>query len=913
MTIYHNLNIMNRSPQQLRIFYDLSMEVGRSLNLFEMLKTSLNAYLKKLNCVTGIVYRVVPTSDSGFSSEMLFSIPYALITKSTYKVIENLVPQSFSSNELNSFRGKLPLKGKCDDNLFFHIMKLDDFGLLILIRKGGFLDEEIIISLEEINIKLAQACLACVKIELLEESEMRYRHHQELLPEMLCETNLDGIVTYATGYALEKMGYSIEELKAGINILTLFQKDDHERVLKNFSAALQNDNSLSHEYNLINKSGFTFPVLVYTNRLIKNNKVDGLISIIVDITGLKENEKKLELYTERLELALLGSDAGLWDWNIKTRKLISNKRWFSIRGFAENEFNNNDDIWGNLLHPADADFTKKALDDHLSNKTPFYQAEYRSLTKAGQYVWILDTGKVMEFDKDGSPLRIVGTNIDITQRKLMEQAIIDERDRANEANKAKSEFLANMSHEIRTPMNAILGFSEALYHKLDSVQHRKMIKSVLSSGNLLLSLLNDILDLSKIEAGKLEITLQPIDLNYIFQEIQTLFNDKASKKGIELSVIIDDKLPGLLMLDEIRIKQVIFNLLGNAIKFTQNGFVKIKVIFSFQSEQKGELSIEVEDTGIGIPESQQVIIFEAFGQQSGQSHRMYGGVGLGLAISKRLVEKMNGTISVTSKVGAGSSFIVKIPGVAVSAMESLKKDKGDEILNITFEQASILIVDDVSSNIEMVETLLSSTGLNISSAENGEIALEILDHIIPDLILMDIRMPGSDGFEIAGRIKSNPSLAHIPVIAFTASAFNSEKITNSANFDGVLLKPVNQSQLFNQLARFLKYKINEPDSDTTEPIVLDIGNLPEDLLNILPQIKETFRDKIVPKYNSIKDQLVLFRIEEFAVDLKEVAEKYNFKFLGDYADKVKRDLEIVDLDSLKETLDYFPRIINLIL
>jgi CheY-like chemotaxis protein/anti-sigma regulatory factor (Ser/Thr protein kinase) len=392
-----------------------------------------------------------------------------------------------------------------------------------------------------------------------------------------------------------------------------------------------------------------------------------------------------------------------------------------------------------------------------------------------------------------------------------------------------------------------------------------------------------------------------------------LFNDKANKKGIELSVIIDDKLPGLLMLDEIRIKQVIFNLLGNAIKFTQNGFVKIKVIFSFQSEQKGELSIEVEDTGIGIPESQQVIIFEAFGQQSGQSHRMYGGVGLGLAISKRLVEKMNGTISVTSKVGAGSSFIVKIPGVAVSAMESLKKDKGDEILNITFEQASILIVDDVSSNIEMVETLLSSTGLNISSAENGEIALEILDHIIPDLILMDIRMPGSDGFEIAGRIKSNPSLAHIPVIAFTASAFNSEKITNSANFDGVLLKPVNQSQLFNQLARFLKYKINEPDSDTTEPIVLDIGNLPEDLLNILPQIKETFRDKIVPKYNSIKDQLVLFRIEEFAVDLKEVAEKYNFKFLGDYADKVKRDLEIVDLDSLKETLDYFPRIINLIL
>jgi CheY-like chemotaxis protein/anti-sigma regulatory factor (Ser/Thr protein kinase) len=387
-----------------------------------------------------------------------------------------------------------------------------------------------------------------------------------------------------------------------------------------------------------------------------------------------------------------------------------------------------------------------------------------------------------------------------------------------------------------------------------------------------------------------------------------LFEDKALHKGIELSVNIDDNLPVLLMLDEIRMKQVIFNLVGNAIKFTHSGYVRIKGSFVFQTQQSGTLIIEVEDTGIGIPEAQQEYIFEAFGQQSGQSNRMYGGVGLGLAISRRLVENMNGTVTVSSKEAIGSVFRVEIPNVDISSLECRKKDNIDDNRNILFEKANVLIIDDISSNIEMIETLLSSTLLEVSSAESGEIALEILNHITPDLILIDIRMPGMDGYQVAEKIRSDPSLSRIPLIAFTASVFSREMIDNSGLFDAVLLKPVSQSEVFTQFSRFLKHEIEK--NPVEEVYAPSIENIPDDIKKILPQIKEAIDSEIIPKFNTIKGQLVLFKIEEFAIELKKVAEKFRFEFLVNYSEKILKDLETVDLDSLKETLNNFPRIIH---
>jgi CheY-like chemotaxis protein/anti-sigma regulatory factor (Ser/Thr protein kinase) len=458
-------------------------------------------------------------------------------------------------------------------------------------------------------------------------------------------------------------------------------------------------------------------------------------------------------------------------------------------------------------------------------------------------------------------------------------------------------------------MNAILGFSEALFHKLDSAQHKKMLKSVLSSGNLLLSLLNDILDLSKIEAGKLEIIPQPIDLDNIIQEIKLLFNDKAKEKGIRINVFYDCEIKGFLVLDEIRIKQVIFNLVGNAIKFTHEGYVNLRIKYKLR-DKTGDLTIEVEDSGIGIPESQQELIFEAFRQQSGQSNRTYGGIGLGLAISKRLVEKMNGKIIVKSQEGSGSVFTVLLPDVEISKATSRKKESDDFIRSIVFEKANILIVDDVRLNIEAIESLITSEGFKITSAENGEAALELLKHFVPDLILLDIRMPGKSGYEVSKEIKSNPRLSHIPILAFTASVFSVDKIESAGTFDGFLIKPVTKTDLMQQLVKFLKYSLKSDVSHADQPIKSEPVEITKEIIKKLPEIRKILKESMLPKWEGIKDQLVLFRIEEFSDELKEIAERFKFEYLLDYTRRLGEDLEIVDLDAIKETLSEFPRIIE---
>jgi len=495
------------------------------------------------------------------------------------------------------------------------------------------------------------------------------------------------------------------------------------------------------------------------------------------------------------------------------------------------------------------------------------------------------------------------------ERRLMEQTIHDEVRKANDANRAKSEFLANMSHEIRTPMNAILGFSEALYHRTTSPENKKMVESILSGGKLLLSLLNDILDLAKIEAGKLELFFTPVSPHMILEETRLLFSSKAVGKGLEFVVAASGKVPQVLEMDETRTKQILFNLVSNAIKFTHHGQIVVSADFEAGHESSGTLVLRVTDTGIGIAKDQAGTIFEDFSQLHTEATRKYEGTGLGLSICKRLVEKMNGHISLESEPGRGSEFTVIIPRLAISAPSPAQRIEINPKESIQFEKSLILVVDDVRSDIEMVESLLYSLGLDVMHSLSGREAMEMIADRLPALILLDTRMPEMNGYEMLQVLKNHPDYKHIPVVAYSATVPGYSKNPLSRLFNGNILKPVSRKTVIEELARHLPYSIVQEApsmADTAE--VVDLTRLPADIVKNIPHITEELNNTFLPLWSQIKDQLVIFKIEDFGKKLDQMAISYQFTFLQQYAQKLIREADMFDIEAMRETLGNFPYI-----
>ncbi|MBV1928736.1 MAG: transporter substrate-binding domain-containing protein [Gammaproteobacteria bacterium] len=504
-------------------------------------------------------------------------------------------------------------------------------------------------------------------------------------------------------------------------------------------------------------------------------------------------------------------------------------------------------------------------------------------------------------------LALLAIAVDMTKRFAIETALNEAKEHAETASKAKSEFLANMSHEIRTPMNAILGFTGLLHEQIQEPRLKSYIKTIQSAGNNLLVLINDILDLSKIEAGKFALEKRPCNPTELFNSMADIFKLKLAEKNIDLVIHIDPKIPTSLQMDEARLRQVLLNLLGNAVKFTDQGIIRLQVFAENEDEirSKVDLTINIEDTGIGISEDQQQHIFKEFTQSEGQDNKSYGGTGLGLSISKRLIEMMDGSLSLSSTLGQGSMFTVKLQGLDIAPLTSSEVIRGAtsaDKVSIHFLPAKVLVVDDVQDNRELIIESFIEMPLQIATAKNGLQAIELAKDQKFDLILMDIRMPVMDGYEAAREIKS---FSNVPIIALTASVMADEfNRLKKENFDGYLRKPVTKRELFDELTNFLPFESNAEYQEEPAKISLsddEYATLPLALKSLKPL---TARYQRVVKNNSISET------QQFAQALTHTCEQYPLSVISSYAEQLIIEVDAFDIPAIKRSLNSYPQLIE---
>ncbi len=402
---------------------------------------------------------------------------------------------------------------------------------------------------------------------------------------------------------------------------------------------------------------------------------------------------------------------------------------------------------------------------------------------------------------------------EIQNRKEMTVGLLRAKDAAEAASRAKSEFLANMSHEIRTPMNAIVGFADLLNGFDLNAAAQEYIRAIRINSASLLRLIDDILDLARIETGKMELIHEPVDLREIFKEIEQIYGGKAEEKGIRLEISVDENIPARLMMDAVRVRQILVNLVGNGVKFTEAGTVRISaqnVTEAGRDEntpERVDLKLLVQDTGIGISQSSIGSIFDIFQQIDGSSTRRYEGIGLGLAIVKRLTELMNGKVVLLSQEGEGTTFEILLPKIAADdpSKPQLLRYSSDEMA--IPPQTRILIVDDIDFNRKLLIALLKDQTSHFMEAENGREALDLSRQQQPDIILMDIRMPVMDGYEAAEQFKADSLLRTIPLIAVSASAMKSDRERiEKAGFDAYLPKPLQRTLVIRKVVELLERK-----------------------------------------------------------------------------------------------------------
>ncbi len=537
----------------------------------------------------------------------------------------------------------------------------------------------------------------------------------------------------------------------------------------------------------------------------------------IDVTERKRTEDALRENEARLDLAVRGSNVGIWENSMPDGDYLRGQvhciNIMEQLGYPAPAGPCDYATITAPLHPDDRERVGEAVRAYFAGATPEYRVEFRARHRDGSWRWILSRGIAVR-DATGKPSRFAGTRIDITDLKRIEEELRQAKEAAEAASRAKSDFVANVSHEIRTPMNAILGMTELMLDTTLTEQQRRYLSLVNSSANALLSVINDLLDFAKIEAGKLELVQADFSLRALLDETLRALALRAQEKGLRLACHVAPDVPDALVGDAGRLRQILLNLVGNAVKFTEQGGIVVRAVLATGRIAPTEVSpppsidvlFSVRDTGIGIALDKQQKVFQAFEQADNSTTRRYGGTGLGLSIAARLAALMGGAITVESVAGQGSTFHVtarfgRQPDARVAPTNGPVPEPAASLPPLR-----ILVAEDYDLNQEVVQHFLARAGHTVQMAKDGRETLAILEKGAFDLLLLDVHMPELDGFQVIEilRQREQATGAHLPVIALTARSMKGDRERClQAGMDDYLAKPVRRRELLAVIARVL--------------------------------------------------------------------------------------------------------------
>ncbi|WP_164078405.1 PAS domain S-box protein [Alteromonas facilis] len=637
----------------------------------------------------------------------------------------------------------------------------------------------------------------------LEEKE-KFEKFVDLAPIGVAINRLDdGAFDYVNTEFSRFSGYDVDELnQMDYWQLTPKRYEQQEGEQLALLSASGRYGPYNKEY--IHKSGYTYPVQLSGVKIANSKGEEFIWSVIQDISKQKDIEAQLSIAKEqaesmafRMRLANDSAEIGVWEWDILTNELIWDEWMYKLYGISSETFSGAYEAWEKSLHPDDLESAKNQLFDAVQGNGQ-YDPEFKVIHPNGQIRTIKASAEIIRND-DGDAIRVIGVNYDITDKVDAIKQLELAKKAAEQANHAKSEFLANMSHEIRTPMNAILGGLQMIKGVQLDPKLSLILDNAASSASSLLTIINDILDYSKIEDNKLELEQAPFSMLEVIKSVTFEVDPIVSNKGIELITLVDDNFEDGWLGDVVRVKQILLNLVSNAVKFTEQGSVKVAMTALNQSN-KSVVELKVVDTGIGMDDEAQARIFERFSQADSSTTRKFGGTGLGMSITVNLIKMMGGTIDVSSKLNKGTKVTVTLP-LEKTALASLS-DSPKSVLPPDLSARHILIAEDNDINQVLIESMLSATNAKITMVENGALAVEAIKREHFDLVLMDIQMPVMDGRQALTEIKALGF--NQPVIALTANVMLDDvKRYLAEGFSAHIGKPVDMNELYGLLTRYL--------------------------------------------------------------------------------------------------------------